>query len=750
MSERMNFNDAWVFHTDTRPDLRHNFAKGESVSLPHNACELPFNYTDETVYQKPFTYQKSFDFDPDWEGQEVALVLDGAMADAKIFLNGKEIAAHKDGYTPIHARLTDGLLPGSNLLTVEIDGTENPLIPPFGGQIDYLTYAGIYRDVWLDVAAPVSIGSVKIETPDVLKDKKTVVVELDLENPQALAFEGQLSAHILNSAGKAVAETSVSVSAASKTIRFENIGSIALWTLKAPHLYTLKLTLETEHGVNETETQFGFRHIEFTTKGFFLNGEPLKLRGLNRHQSFPYVGYALPRSAQERDAVIVKHDLGCNVVRSSHYPPSPYFLDHCDRIGLLVLEEIPGWQHLGGDKWKAESVRNVERMIRRDWNHPSIIMWGVRINESPDEHDFYTRTNERARSLDTTRPTGGIRCITDSEFLEDVYTMNDFVLGMDEIEADRERTPLRPQQEVTGLDHDVPYLVTEYNGHMFPTKSFDHEVRQDEHVRRHLEVMNAAYGDETSSGCIGWCAFDYNTHSDFGSGDGICYHGVVDMFREPKFAAFAYASQVDPSERVVLEPVTHYARGERNIGGVFPLTILTNCDEIEVSFGDTAPRRIKPDTKTYPHLPHPPVIVDTAHFSDEEMGEWGQKWQTTQLSGFVNGEKVMDVTLAAAKIPTTLQVVPDTTNLDSKNDCVRVMVRALDQTGRKLPYFFETVEIEVTGAGQLIGPSVIPMRGGATGFWVTSNGTSGPIGVRATTAALGTQTVELQVKELAQ
>lgn len=165
-------------------------------------------------------------------------------------------------------------------------------------------------------------------------------------------------------------------------------------------------------------------------------------------------------------------------------------------------------------------------------------------------------------------PWGSIRCIAESEFLEDVYTMNDFVLGSHELGGNRGRTPLRPRREVTGLGHDVPYLVTEYNGHMFPTKSTDNELRQNEHVLRHLEVMDAAYGDSAVAGCIGWCAFDYNTHADFGSGDGICYHGVMDMYREPKFAAYAYASQTEPSERVVMEPVTHYARGERNIGGI--------------------------------------------------------------------------------------------------------------------------------------------------------------------------------------
>ena len=305
--------------------------------------------------------------------------------------------------------------------------------------------------------------------------------------------------------------------------------------------------------------------------------------GLDRHQSFPYSGYGLGRAAQEKDAEILKHELRVNIVRTSHYPQSPWFLDHCDRIGLLVLEEIPGWQHIGGAKWKAESVENVRRMVTRDWNHPSIITWGVRINESRDDHDFYAATNAMAHSLDTTRPTCGVRNFPESEFLEDIYTMNDFIDGdYKELGGNRPKVPLRTPREVTGLDRDVPYLVTEFGGHTYPTKTYDQEQRQAQHVTRYLDVINAAYGNDNIAGSIGWCAFDYNTHMDFGSGDRICHHGVMDMFREPKFASYVYTSQSDPNAGAVLEPVTFWARGERNVGGVLPLIILTNCDEVRI------------------------------------------------------------------------------------------------------------------------------------------------------------------------
>lgn len=121
---------------------------------------------------------------------------------------------------------------------------------------------------------------------------------------------------------------------------------------------------------------------------FYLNGKKLRLRGLNRHQSYPYVGYAAPASMQIFDADILKKELGVNAVRTSHYPQSQDFIRRCDEIGLLVFTEFPGWQHIGDEEWKRQAVQNLKEMIVQYRNHPSIILWGVRINESQDDDVF--------------------------------------------------------------------------------------------------------------------------------------------------------------------------------------------------------------------------------------------------------------------------------------------------------------------------------------------------------------------------
>ena len=148
MRSLTQFNNGWTFHGEFTPWMIAGFVSGDTVRLPHNAVDLPMNYFDECCFQKAFCYQRTLEWQADFADREVELVFDGAMADAVVWLNGQQVAAHKDGYTPFSARLTGLLRDGANLVTVRIDGSENPEIPPFGGPIDYLTYAGTYRDPW--------------------------------------------------------------------------------------------------------------------------------------------------------------------------------------------------------------------------------------------------------------------------------------------------------------------------------------------------------------------------------------------------------------------------------------------------------------------------------------------------------------------------------------------------------------------------------------------------------------------------
>ena len=195
--------------------------------------------------------------------------------------------------------------------------------------------------------------------------------------------------------------------------------------------------LSADKPIDEDSRRIGFREATFTDHGFSLNGKIVKLRGLDRHQTFPFVGQAMPARVQRKDAEILRTGLHCNIVRTSHYPQSRHFLDRCDEIGLLVLEEIPGWQHIGPEPWKQLAIDNVGRMIRRDWNHPSIILWGVRINESRDDHSFFYQ-HQRPRPRSRYNPSDGRdpqlpRSLSSLEGC--VFTINDFGFPSEKAES---------------------------------------------------------------------------------------------------------------------------------------------------------------------------------------------------------------------------------------------------------------------------------------------------------------------------
>src|SRR6202012_1573673 len=219
-----------------------------------------------------------------------------------------------------------------------------------------------------------------------------------------------LSAELLDgSAVVATAAGQITLTATGKpvtTMSVTGLDGVELWSPDSPKLYTLRTTLHAP-GTHTYEVTTGFRKAVFAPDGFYLNGERLAIFGLNRHQHFPFLGLAACGRLQRRDAEILKYELNCNMVRCSHYPQSPHFLDACDELGLLVWEEAPGWQHLGGPAWQDLVTQNVRDMVLRDRSRPSVVIWGTRLNETPDCPGLYARTRQLARELDGSRPSSG-------------------------------------------------------------------------------------------------------------------------------------------------------------------------------------------------------------------------------------------------------------------------------------------------------------------------------------------------------
>lgn len=757
MREIIHLNFEWKFGIYQESHLKgYKLDTLKSVDIPHNAVDIPYNNFDETMTHGLFSYYKKFPLkEEDHRNKIFHLIFEGVAHRAVIYINQIEVYEHLGGYTPFQIDITNQLIFGiDNHILVVVDTEENPIIPPFGGVVDYLGYGGIYREVRIEILEKIHIKDVFVEQYGTPEFK----IHVELSAPI-----GHLDLMLKSPSEHIVYHKKIDVS--SQKIKYNiRLSEVDLWSIDLPNLYELDIKLFNDHLIDEQKLSFGFREAIFKNDGFYLNGKKIKIRGLNRHQSYPYIGYAMPKHAQIEDADILKFELGVNLVRTAHYPQSKHFLDRCDKIGLLVFEEIPGWQHIGGKEWKELSYQNTKNMIIRDRNHPSIILWGVRINESADDHDFYHKTNDLARNLDPSRQTGGVRNFQFSEFLEDVYTYNDF-------SHTGHNSGLDQKKKVT---KDVPYLVTEYNGHMFPTKRYDSEKHRIEHAKRHLNVINSMMDPNNKiSGAIGWCMADYNTHQEFGSGDKVCHHGVLDMFRIPKIASYAYSAE--GINKPFLEVASTMNIGEYPGGNLEEVYVFTNLDYIKLYKNDEYIKTFYPSKKRYQYLNHPPIIIDDFvgerlaknekyHEKDAEdikaifkaivkdgnnlklkhklkmlylmkkyklnrddgtklffkyFGGWGTSKVSFKIEGYQNDTLVKTVYKSNNYgFKYLLETSQHQLKIEETYDVKRFIVKKVNQDQELIPFAFDILEIKCEGSIELIGPNKVNLIGGAIGFYV--------------------------------
>lgn len=785
MQDRIYLNNHWSYAKEIDAEI-------EEVRIPHTNVETPFHYFDENIYQLVSYYSHILDVQKEWEGKSVLLTFEGVAHIAKVYVNNQLVGTHEGGYTAFTFDIEPYLeFTKANTLVVEVDSRESSNIPPFGNVVDYMTYGGIYRDVYVEVKEKIHIQEVFVRTYVVNKLEK--ILEIDVEINDSVQKGMQFQCYLKkvkdeqsnDSDGELVVQEWIDlgikdIEEITSTLEVPLI-DVELWELDNPVLYDLKVLFmqEPQQEGDEKETydekiiRFGFRECAFKNDGFHLNGKKIKLMGLNRHQSYPYVGYAMPKRVQQTDADILKYELGLNAVRTSHYPQSQHFIDRCDEIGLLVFTEIPGWQHIGDEQWKEVALRTVEEMVKQYRNHPSIILWGARINESQDDDAFYKETNRMIHRHDNSRQTGGVRFLKKSKLLEDVYTYNDF-------SHTGKNAGVEAKASVTS-NQNAPYLVTEYNGHMYPTKAFDDEGHRLEHAKRHANVLEGIFARDDISGGFGWCMFDYNTHKDFGSGDHICYHGVMNMFRVPKLAASVYASQGEV--RPVLEISSSMDIGEHPGGNIGEVYAFTNGDAVRLYKNDVYVKTFYPNRKNYGHLPHPPILIndfigeliekeegynhrnaewiktvlralakygqyklpirykvkmgfvmlferlsmeDGLRLYSKYIGNWGVE-STTYRFESIKDEKIIAVVEKKTSTRPQIKVMVDTQELheDISYDVASVRVQVVDEYGQILPYYQGVITYEIKGKLALIGPDMVSAVGGSTGTYVKTVGHSG-------------------------
>jgi beta-galactosidase len=719
-----------------------NDAGWTKVCIPHSNVITKHAYLDTASYRIITWYRKHFSPPSSLNGKRFLLEFQAVSVVATVYVNGASVGTpHKGAYTPFTLDITDKVKTGQdNVIAVKVDSKYHREIPPEGkvdngmSAIDFLIFGGIVRPVNLIVVDPLYIEWTFVSTENPSKNlpsNPAVIAQTNIINRYGVQKNCTIITSIVDGANTIVATVSSQVILpANGTLTVNQttgpLSSPRLWSIDSPNLYNVYIQLQDELGcIDEYRTRMGVRSLTFDKNDglCYLNGQAIKLRGLNRHETYPYIGRAAPKRLQRKDADILKYELGCNLVRASHYPQSPDFLDRCDEIGLLVLEEIPGWQILdNGTEWRAIEMQSLIDMVVRDRNHPCILSWGCRANETVDDV-WYQSTNNTARTLDPTRLTHGVRFskgVNPNYFYEDIWTRNFMIPDSTD---------------------PIPYITTEYAGHTVRQQahSWDddaillNQITEDPYG--HGYGINALYASAKWAGLVGWCAFDYNSphanasKSETGRGNMsfVSPHGVSSIFRLPKLAAYFYQSQRDPA---LYGPMVHICSywTPASSSNIF---VVSNCDDVDLYQDGVL---ISTKRKHFTNLPHPIFLWTGVNYKPGEL----------KAIGSIGGIQKATHSVWNPGNPTNLLVQPDTNVIYEGGDMTRVTVSLLDEHGQILHLRADSITLSASGAGDFIGEEKTALEGGQMAFYVKTRAERGVITCQANCAGLsGTASISV-------
>ena len=596
------WNDHWLFdRTDaaaTPPD-----SAFEPVTLPHTArLEEPWN-PGWKPFQGVCTYRKIFRAGPAWRGRIVQVRFDGAMQVAEVRLNGALLTIHKGGYLPFIVDLGPHLdWAGENVLTVRLDNRDNPEVPPGKPQknLDFTYDGGLYRNVWLRVCDPLHIsdvfeanqqagGGIFVRTETVTGSGAIVLAQADILNDAAApAPDAAVRFTVLDGSGALVTKVvPLAAPAGAHTACVAHLAipaaRLRLWSPDQPALYTLRTELLRGGAILETNmTRFGARTLAYDDKlGFILNGHPLRIRGANRHQDFPWLGNAVPGNAQFRDIVRLK-DAGFNFLRLAHYPQSEAVMDACDELGVMVAPCTPGWQWFGKTpEFKDLARQNIREMVRWHRNHPSAIMWEVSLNETYGHDDFYKECCAIARAE---YPGGQLFTSGDSSGSKDVSHYDVPYTGWPGGGYHRPAAP--------GFEGRKRSFTREYSD--YDTGINNRISRGDGEEAMLAQAWGAQWTHNTNNGSawmIGdsrWAGVDSSRGGSPNSPIG--QWGVLDFLRLPKFSYYFYQSQRDVRQPSIFIPHCWDARPSPT-----RVVVFSNCDEVELRLNGRTIARQAPD-----------------------------------------------------------------------------------------------------------------------------------------------------------
>lgn len=711
-----NMNPGWFFHLgDVNnggvADL--NTEGWDLISLPHTIRVFPYDLNGFDKYGRSVGwYRKTVELS-DIADKSVLLQFQGAMQTAEVFVNGQKAGSYAvSGYDSFSFDITPFVTEGANLIAVRVDNSENKEIPPDGIKHDFILFGGLYRDVFLEITDKVHITypwegekqGIRIYYPEISAEKAVVAAETGIRNTSEQEARIAVKTEVIDRSGKTVASNTSgeSLLAAGADVCIEQtLNSITqpnLWSPDSPYLYTVKTTLlKNGTPVDSKETRIGLRWTEWTEdKGFFLNGKHLKLVGTNRHQNWPYIGGALPDTLHRADAEQLK-SMGINWVRLSHYPHDPDFLDDLDELGLMALEEGPTWMRRGRGMWMENLTKSFTSMIRRDRNHPSIIIWNACINH---ETSALPELVAAARKEDPTRVLGQ----------EDIYCPMDFMHGTVSEKA----------------------LTLEHTGHMFPTTRGERNRsgrngsnRELDHARRHMEMIARANQIENEYGLASWCAYDYNTYHN--SQKAVARHGICDLFRIPKFSYFWHQSEFGK------DPMTYIVRENASSAVVF-----TNAEQVRLYAG-AAKDEMKEVATQEPDkgisVKHPFVTFRIPENSTFLKAE-----------GITNGKVMSEAVWSEPGRPAQIKIEHEARALKADgSDLIRLQVSVLDENGMIVEKENSPLSFSIEGHGQLIGENPVNLVAGQHIILVQSGYVPGELTIQASACGLTSQPCVIKV-----
>ncbi|MDZ7290583.1 MAG: DUF4982 domain-containing protein [candidate division KSB1 bacterium] len=755
----IDFNEDWKFKRcdpsenslETFKEIDYDDTAWETVTLPHTPRIEPLVVNDQ--WQGICWYRKKFAIEEIHRGKKIFIEFEAAMQIAEVWVNGKHKTTHYGGYLPFTIDLTDDIhFDKPNLIAVRLDNRDNPEVPPGKPlkELDFCMYGGLYRNIKLHLTDKLHItdavqanrvagGGIFVRYPLVKNDLAQVWVQTHVVNENNEPRKFKVISRLFDDKKKLIAEkTSEEATLASledrHIVQILEVSRPKLWHPNSPHLYALySLVLYNDKVVDKVATRIGIRHISFSAKnGFMINGERFYLRGTNRHQEYPYLGYALPDNAHYRDALKIKQ-AGFDFVRLSHYPHAKAFMEACDELGILVMDAIPGWQFFGNEIFQQRSLQDCRDMIRRDRNHPSVILWEVSLNESDMTKEFMEKAHRIAHE-----EYPGDQCYTCG--WQD-YAYDVFIPARQHAKA--------PEYWKT-YDNNKPLFIAEYGDWEYYAqnagfnqaefKNLAPEERTSRQLRGHGEkrllqqALNyqEAFNDNLASpavGCANWLIFDYNR----GYADDLEASGIIDIFRIPKFAYYFFKSQRPPDTSLKIPGesspfvyIANYWKG--NSDG--QVKIFSNCQTVTLFLNGKEIATRLPDRDLYSNnLKYPPFSFNVNGFHAGEL----------EAIGFVKGKRV-----ASHKVKTPLE--PYRLHLTVADDGVRpkagkkdvlfVYAAVLDENGTLVPTATNTVRFELRGHGRLIGQNPIDAEAGIASILVETQGEKGVVEINAASTGL--------------